>query len=159
MNIYEIMEIENEIDRIASENDGEIPDEKMKELVTAQTSAVTSVEKLCRYIRHLEQFAGMAKAEKDRISDLQKRAETRLESIKLYLTPFIQQHGKYTAGIFTLTTRKSTSVQLAENFNNQKYCDQKIEWKPDRARIKEALVAGEKINGAILQTKENLQIK
>jgi hypothetical protein len=159
MNLYEIVSLENYIEEIAAQNDGEIPEELFRELVEAQTKSLESIDKLCRYIRHLEQFVENAKEEKRRISELQTRAENRVESIKKYLTPYVENRGSFDAGTFHLSVIKSESIQLSDNFNDPEYYEQIISWKPDKKKIKEAIKSGKFVQGAYLLTKQNTQIK
>ncbi|MCP3681901.1 MAG: hypothetical protein GY861_04350, partial [bacterium] len=65
-NIYNVSVIENQIERIAADNDGEIPDELLKELVEAQTKSLDSVENMVKYVRHLELGIVACKAEEQR---------------------------------------------------------------------------------------------
>jgi len=159
MGIYDVTKIEQEIERVASEHEGEIPQELLQELVEAEMKSMESIEKMCRYVRHLEQFVTTCKDEKERINTLQKQAETRLDNVKKYMQPYVSNRGKFNVGTFKLSTRKSEFVVLSANFNDQEYCKEIIEIKPDKKRIKEALKSGTVIKGATLMSKENLQIK
>ena len=159
MNIYEIDIIENAIERIAKENDGEIPEFYLKQLVEAQAQSIAQIENLVKYIRHAEQFIDACKDEEKRISDRRRTTENRIESIKKYLTPFVDDRGKFDAGTFTLSTRKSSSVELEDNFNDPDYCIQIISYKPDKKKIKLDIESGKEIPGAKLIEKKNLQIK
>lgn len=161
MNIYDVIEIEHAIDRIAEFNNGEIPEEMLKELVEAQTRSIEQIGKLCRYIRHLETFTDACKSEIDRIGNLKQRATNRIESIKQYLTPYVKEHGKFDADTFQLSIRKSTRVDVDDNFTekNKELCQHKIVITPDKDLIKKLLEKGEIIDGARLLERDNLQIK
>lgn len=159
MHIYELNLIENEIERIAKDNEGEIPEELLQQLIEAQTQSLEQVERLVKYIRHADQFVNACKDEEKRISDRRRIIENRIESMKKYLTPFVEERGKLDVGTFTLSTRKSTSVELEDNFNNLGYSERVISYKPDKMKIKKALQSGEQIKGAKLIEKKNLQIK
>ncbi len=161
MRIYEVLEIEKEISKIAFENEGEIPEELLKELIEAQTQSLEKISDIIKYIKHLEYFISNAKEEKKRIDDLQKKAEKRIENIKSFVSPFIKEYhdGKLDAGTFRLSFRKSESVEVDNWFNDEKYCDVVIEHKPRKAEIKAAIKKGIDVPGARLIQKENLQIK
>jgi hypothetical protein len=159
MNIYDVQEIELQIDRIAESNDGEIPEDLLQELIIAQTSSIVQVEKLCRYIKHLEAFDTMADMEIARISNLKARANNRMASIKKYLTPFVKERGKFDAGTFRLSTRKSTRVEVDQGFNDPAYMVEKTSVSPDKVKIKDALTSGTQLPGARLVESDNLQIK
>ncbi|MFA5424794.1 MAG: siphovirus Gp157 family protein [Phycisphaerae bacterium] len=159
MNIYDVVEIENQIDRIAEANEGEIPDELLMELVTKQTESLVQIEKLCRYIRHLETFGEMCDAEIDRIGRLKSGAINRMKSIKRYLTPYVVARGKFDAGTFRLSTRKSTSVDIDADFGVPEFMRETVTVVPDKAKIKDAILGGALLPGARIVEKENLQIK
>lgn len=159
MNIYEVTALEKEIERIAYENQGEIPEDKLQELVEAQTKSMAQIEKLCGYIRHIEIFIDTCKAEKNRINDLQKGAEKRLKSIKRYLAPYVKSKGGFDAGPHKLSIRASESVVLAEDFKHPQYVRVVEEVKPDKKLIKADLKKGIWIEGASLIKNDNLQIK
>ena len=159
MNIYDVSIIENELERIAEANDGEIPSELLQKLVEAQTSSLEQVGKLVKYIKYAESFIDTCKSEEKRIADRRRIVENRIASIKNYLVPFVEKNKKVEAGTFTLSTRKSASVELDDNFNNPEYSEQVISYKPDRKKIKGALQDDIKIEGARLISKLNLQIK
>ena len=163
MNIYEPLEIEAQLNVIAKDNEGEIPEEMLQALIEKQAESLIQIEKLCKYIRHLELGIDSCKAEENRIAEMRKKAENRIASIKKYMTPYIQKSGKITAGTFTLSTRKSESVIVDDWFfsyeENQEYCTVKIQTTPDKKKIKEAIKKGLKIEGASIKANENLQIK
>jgi hypothetical protein len=159
MNIYEVISLEKQIEEIAKNNEGEIPEDKFKELIEAQTKSITQIEKLCRYIRHLELFSDTCKAEENRINSLRIKSEKRLENIKKYLIPFVAKKGKFDAGTFNLSIRKSSSVEIDKNFKNLDWGDITEKYTADKKLIKKALQNGSEISGAKLIEKENLQIK
>lgn len=159
MNIYDISLIESAIEKHAMDNDGEIPEELLKELVESQTKSVQQVEKLCHYIRHLEQGIDNCKAEEQRIKDMRQHAERRISSIKKYLTPYVLKKKKVDVGTFKLSSRRSQSVQLRDDFDVLEYISEEVVRKPDKIRIKEALKNGEDIPGAFLLNSDNLQLR
>lgn len=161
MNLYEIAQIENEIETIAAENDGEIPEELLGRYIETQAKTVEKVGGIVRYIKHLEFFIDQAKAEKARINELQKKAEARIDSIKKYMTPLLVEHygGKLDVDTFVLATRKSEAVELEEGFYHPEYCEAVVSYKADKKKIKEALEAGQEIPGARIDKRVNLSIK
>lgn len=159
MNLYDVISIENAIEKIAVDQEGELTPEQWDALVNAQLSGIEQTKKLVSYVRHLEQFIEDAKEEKTRINDLQKRAENRIENIKKYVLPYIEQRGPIDAGTFKLSVRKSSRVDIDDNFNNPDYCEQIISYKPDKNKIKDAIKSGSNIPGARLLNYNTLQIK
>jgi hypothetical protein len=159
MNIYDVVEIESLIDRIAEANEGEIPDALLMELVAKQTESLVQIEKLCRYIKHLESFEEICDSEMVRIGKLKAQADNRMKSIRRYLTPYVVARGKFDAGTFKLSTRKSSRVDIDADFNEPEFMVEKITHSPDKAKIKDAIMAGSMIPGARLVESDNLQIK
>jgi len=159
MNLYEIAELENRIDHIAEQNEGEIPEELIKELVEKQTESLIQVENLCKYVRHLEQFADTCKKEEERIKEKRQFAENRIQSIKRYMLPYVERQGKVEAGVFKISTRKSTSVIIEDFFNDPRFITIVQERKINKADIKKAINGGETIEGAHISGKKSVQIK
>jgi hypothetical protein len=159
MNIYDCDSIEKQIEFSAMTSDGEISEDLLKQLVETQTKSIEQIDKLLRYVRHLQLFSENCRQEKTRISELQNRADRRIDSIKKYLTPYVESRGKVDAGVFSLSTRKSESIELDDNFNDPEYSTQIISWNPDKKKIKEAIKSGKVIQGARLMQNINLQIK
>ena len=159
MNIYDVSIIENEIEFIAQNNDGEVPEEKFQELIEAQTKSVEQIDRLCQYIKFLEMGIDNCKAEEKRISEMRKKADNKIESIKKYLLPFFEKKGKLSAGTFTLSTRKSESVELADDFFNPVYSQLVQTYIHNKADIKQAIKNGIEVPGAQIIENQNLQIK
>lgn len=159
MNIYDVIEIERDIEQIAEMNEGEIPEEKLQELVQAQTESLVQIEKLCRYIKHLEHFGEIADAEIERIGNLKAQSQNRLKSIKRYLAPYVAARGKFDAGTFRLSIRRSASVEIDPDFNVPEFMREKVTVSPDKIKIKEFISSGGMVPGARIVESENLQIK
>ncbi len=155
--LYEVMDMEQELELLASENDGEIPEDKYQEFVEKRLKADEQIERLIKYVRWLSLYEANCIVEVDRINAQIKKARSKIESIKKYITPYVHTRGKFSVGTFNLSTRKSVSVKVVENFEIPEYVRIKIE--PDKIKIKEALLAGTSITGASLEEKESLQIK
>jgi len=160
MNLYEISVLEKQIERAAADNDGEISEEQLKALVEAQTASVVQIEKLCQYIRHLELGAEACKAEEERIRTMRNRADNRVASIKTYLTPYIEKHGKFEAGTFTLSLRKSSRLKLEDGISVPSEFVRVVESvSVDKDGMKKAIKAGAHIDGAYIEDHYSLQIK
>jgi len=160
INIYDVIPLEREIERIAEDNQGEIPDELLEALVKAETKTIAQVESLVKYIRHLELGIDACKAEEDRIATVRERADKRLQNIKKYLTPYVRYCRGVEAGTFKLSIRKSSRVITADNFDEKEYMRHTPErWDVDKKKIKADIKAGKEVAGASLIEAENLQIK
>jgi hypothetical protein len=160
-NIYDVVEIENQIERIAEENQGEIPEDMISALVEAQMKSIVTITGLCKYLKSIDLFSEACKSEENRISDLRKRAEKRKESIVRYITPFVARDGRIDAGTFKLSVRTSESVELDDDFqdHNPEYTTMKMIKTSDKIAVKTDLKKGKKIYGARLVKHDNLQIK
>lgn len=161
LSLYECRELVQEIELIADHSDGELSEEQLKLLVEAQTHSLVKLQKLCGAITHYEQGIAFCESQEKRIAEARQRAEKRIESIKKYLTPYVQEQGKpIHAGTFTLSTRKSTQTIITGKIDNPDY--QRIipaQIEPDKKKIKEALESGKVVAGAELKTNYNLHIK
>jgi hypothetical protein len=161
LTLYQAQELLDEIESLAEQNGGEIPDDKLALFVEAQTTSIEKTGRLCGAINFLQSYAERCKVEELRIAENRKKAENKLASIKTFLAPIVKAKGKpWNVGTFTLSTRKSESVQIADDFNAPAYMrtiPAKLE--PDKAAIKDAIKSGKTIPGAELVEKTNLVIK
>ena len=153
--LYQCQELMNQIET----DDGEVSEEQLESIVQLHTQSMEKLSSLCGFIKYLENGIEACKAEKDRINRMQKAAENRLMRVKEYLSPFVKDQGPVRVDTFTLSVRKSTSVELEVGFSNPYFCKVVKELVPDKRAIKEALKDKEKIEGARLVTNFNLQIK
>jgi hypothetical protein len=166
LTIYECSEIIERIEAIAKANDGEITDEQLKELVEAQTTSLAKLSNLCGFMKHLEGGISLCETEIARINAMRRKAKSRLENIKRFLLPYLQAKGKrQTIGTFTLSTRKSTSTEVDEEWffsqaDAKSYCRHIPErWEPDKAAIKKHLQDGVEINGCTLVEKRTVMLR
>ena len=139
--------------------DGELTDEQLEQIVQRHTETMDKLKSLCGFIRYLEHGIAACKQERERVMQMQKRAENRLASIKQFLTPYVQQQGRIELETATLSVRKSVAVELAEGFSDPYFCKVVTERVPDKRAIKEALQQDAAIEGARLITRYNLQVK
>ena len=139
--------------------DGEVTEEQLQQIVQHHTETMDKLKSLCGFIRYLEHGIAACKQERDRIAQMQKTAEYRLERIKTFLTPFVQDQGRIELDTVSLSIRKSVSVELIEGFDDPYFCKVVTERIPDKRAIKEALQHNESIAGAQLVTHFNLQVK
>lgn len=153
--LYQCQDLINQIET----DEGEISQEQLQAIVSAHTQSIETLKSLCGFLRYLEHGIAACKAEKDRISHMQKAAENRLERIKEYLTPFVIEKGTIAVDTFSLSVRKSVAVELEPGFDNPYFCKLVKELVPDKRAIREALANQEEIAGARLVTNFNLQIK
>jgi hypothetical protein len=158
MNIYECTAIVKQVEEIALQNDGDIPEEMLQKLVEANTG-IEKLPDLLGFVKYLEHGMEACKAEEKRIKDMREKAAKRKAGILKYLTPYVVENGKQDIGTFKLSIRKSESVETDEWFNDKNYITTKTTEAPDKKKIKEAIKAGKQIAGARIVTKNNLQFK
>jgi hypothetical protein len=158
MNTLSLYECQDLLSQIETE-DGELSEEQLQTLVGLYTKSEEKLKSLCGFIKYLEHGIVACKAEKERINLMQKTAENRLGRVKEYLTPYVQEKRRVNLETFSLSVRKSTSVQIDPGFDNPYFCKVVKELVPDKKAIKEALKNNDQIEGASLVTKFNLQIK
>ena len=160
MNLYEVTAFQNYIEKIAEENEGEIPEHLFQQLVEKETQSLQQIEGLCKYIRNLELGIDMCQTEIERINKMKEKAGKRIGNIKKYLTPYVAKQGKIEAGTFTLSIRKSESVKIIdESLIPEQYKEIVETEKIDKNAIKADLKSEIEIPGAELEKKDNLQIK
>jgi hypothetical protein len=162
LSFFACKELIHEIEVLAKENDGELTDEQLTTLVEAQTQAPEKLFSLCNFLKLMEAHSNTCKDRKKEINATQKRTEGVYERMCAYLATFIEAQGKsYHCGEYELKTRKSSSVKLVDGFDHPLFCKSEtlVVVTPDKAAIKEALLAGEEVPGAELVEKLNLSIK
>ena len=161
MKLYEeVNAIEDAINAILC---SEEPDkEALDNLMQAKTDTIANgLEALCK-IRARKQADIMAlKEESNRLKERAEQEEKSLLRLQDYMLSMLQRSGqtKLSAGTFNVGTRTSTSVYVAPDFNNPKYMRTTTKVEPDKIAIKDALSAGESIDGANLVNKLNLSVK
>lgn len=121
----------------------------------------TKVENICKVIRNLEAAATAYKTEKDRLAAKEKAANNGIarlkESLLSYMTAVNKK--KVDAGVFTVSTRTSKSVEVIyEDMLDEKYFVPQPD-KIDKAAITKDIKAGEEVAGAKLVEKPYVTIR
>lgn len=163
MSIYDdIIEVEHLLETCYDLETGEIDEDREAELQAIHEELINSgAEKLCKARANLNaEYEGLL-SEKKRIDEALKRDASKLLRLEnsimwIYLH---QSEEKLKAGSFTISTRKSTQVKVSDDFSDERYLIIKEIRQPDKVAIKEALKAGEVIDGAELVVNQNLTIK
>lgn len=118
----------------------------------------TKIENIALWIKTLNADAEAYKNEKNAFAEREKKARSKAESLKRYLTDTLNGR-KFTTLNVDINWRKSTSVEVDESKLPASYLQEVITYKIDKRDIGEKLKAGEAIEGATLITKDNIQIK
>lgn len=163
MSIYnDIIETEKLLDQCYDIETGEIDEQKEQQLAELHEKLIAEgVENLCKLRANLNaEYEGL-KAEAKRIDEAIKRTASKIFGVEKSIMWIYshQEEEKLKAGTFTVSTRKSTQVKVSDDFADERYLIIKEVRQPDKAAIKEALKAGEVIDGAELVVNQNLTIK
>lgn len=149
---------------VVDEDTGEIIDSaeevnaKLEELEFDRTA---KIENIALYIKNMESLVVSLKAEEKALADRRRAREKRIENLKNYLTSSMvaaNENGIETSKV-CISFRKSESVVVNEALLDQKYFNEKVSYTPDKTAIKKALKDGATIDGAYIETKQNLQIR
>lgn len=152
-NLYEIDE---QIMQCIDEDTGEILD--MEKLNHLQMQQEQKVESLALWYKNLLSDAEALKAEKENFATREKSAKNRAESIKAYLSDFLNGE-KFETKKTKITFRKSKQVDIIDQSTiNDDYLIYQ-EPRPNKTKIKEALKSGAQLKGVQLVEKKNIQIK
>lgn len=149
---------------IVDEETGEIIDaheEVSAKLEELEFDRTAKIENIALYIKNMESLVVSLKAEEKALADRRRAREKRIENLKNYLASSMvaaNENGIETSKV-CISFRKSESVVVNEALLDQKYFNEKVTYTPDKTAIKKALKDGATIDGAYIETKQNLQIK
>lgn len=153
MNLYEINE---EILNCVDVETGEIIDEQ--KLAEINIAFDEKVENIALWIKNLLSDAEAIKQEKLKLAERQRAAENKAESLKKYLSEFMNG-GKFKTARVQIGWRKSKQVQVNDiskiTTDYLKFSDPTV----DKTKIKKAIESGAEIEGAELIEINNIQIK
>jgi predicted small secreted protein len=151
---------------VVDEDTGEIIDaheEVNARLEELEFDRTAKIENIALYVKNLEALTLSLKNEENALAERRKAKEKRIESLKNYLTNSMVAAGEN--GIETskvcISFRKSEAVVADMNKLDEAYIAVKttIDRKPDKAAIKKAIKEGIAVEGAYIETKQNLQLK
>lgn len=152
-NLYEI---NNAIMQCFDTETGEIVDYEAFEKL--QMERDQKIENVALWYKNLVSDAAAYKAEKESFAEREKAAKAKAESLKKYLDTALDGNGFKTTRV-AVTYRSSEAVVVDDVFSvgNKylKYGDPTV----DKAAVKKALKAGEKIDGVHLEERNNISIK
>ena len=153
MNLYEI---DAEILGCVDVETGEIFDiDKFEELSLTRDA---KVENICLWIKNLKAQAEALKAEKDSFAQRQKAVETKMESLKRYISCYLEGTAFESAKV-KVSFRRSEAVEIMEG---AVIPDEYLRFKEpevNKAGLKAALKSGVQIAGVSIVENQNIQIK
>lgn len=156
--IYELLEKGFAVD----EETGEVID-GAEELDKLQFERSQKLESVALYIKSIEAFIADIKAEEEALANRRKKKEDKVERLKKYLTNSIIGNGEesFESAKVSVSFRKSEGVEFTDkDALEEKYWRTKTTTKrePDKTLIKAAIKAGETVNGAYLDVRQNISI-
>jgi hypothetical protein len=112
-------------------------------------------------IKSKESFNSRVDEEIKRLQAMKKSNDKLVDRLKNNLLNAVNLFGNFEAGFIKFSTRKSTSVEVTIEANDlpKEYKTIKVTEAPDKVAIKKAIEQGQEIEGCVLVTKLNLQIK
>lgn len=160
MKLYEINDAYYKWLEKVQENEGELTRELLIELECIGGEFNEKAEAYAVLIKTLNAEAEMLKTEQQRLYERQKQKENLAERLKERLAESMRffEKNKLETAKCKISFRSSTAVEIIDE---AKLPDEyfKIERKPMKSEIKEALKAGMAIDGAVLVERKNIQIK
>ena len=133
----------------------EIDEDKFEEL---SLSREAKIENICLWIKNLKAEIEALKAEKDAFAKRQRSAENKMESLKRYITGYLDGTSFESAKV-KVSFRKSESIEIEEGTIIP---DEYLRFKEpeiNKTDLKNALKAGIHIQGVQLVENQNIQIK
>ena len=119
-------------------------------------------ENIFRVIKNIETPIIAVEEEIKRLQALKQKYKLQADRLRTYVSETMQKNEieKITTDIATFSFRKSTSVKITDEEKLPKeFMKETVKVAPDKVAIGKLLKAGEKIEGATLSEKKNLQIK
>ena len=163
MNLYEInRELEEIIclaNEQAEESDGEISEGIGAELEGLEMAREDKVDNLCCVIKNLNAQAKAIREEEKNLASRRKVVENRATRAKEWLLMNVAEGEKVETPRSRVSWRKSTSVEYNGEAETLPEALKKVAVTADKTEIKNALKAGQEIDGARLVEKKNINIK
>lgn len=140
---------------------GEIREDSYSVIEQLEMERDAKIENIGCWIKNLEADAAAIKAEAKAMSDRAKAAEKKAEGLRGYLAAVLAGE-KWSSPKVAISWRKSVAVEIDETEVPElpeQYVRRKVSVEADKTAIKEALKAGESIEGCRLVERQNISIK
>jgi len=161
MNLYEITsEYLNILNNLEVDEDGCIVN--IEEFESIRDSFDSKTENLALFVKSLVSDAEAIKKEEETLYARRKAKENLAERLKLYMTDSFNRLEKtnFETPKCKVSFRKSESVNVIDmDLLPESFKKVKTTIDPDKTAIKNAIKSGSDIPGAVLETKQNIQIK
>lgn len=162
MTLYEInAEIEAAINAIfdSTDEDGVVSDEAVARLSELNEARDEKLDNIGAYIKNIQAEAEAIKAEETKLAQRRKSLENKTKRLLDYVS-FMLHGEKWSSARVSFSFRKSNPTIIDdETLIPKKFLKKKIVIEPDKTAIKEAIMSGQKVKGAHIEDKLNIQIK
>lgn len=166
MTLYEIdNEIRAFLDKMldaVDEETGEIIDIDPAELEQLNEAREQKIENIALYIKNIDADVKAIKEEENNLKERRQALEKKAERLRNLLTMSMTNAGeiKFMTARCAVSFRASKQVIITDlDLIDEAYIKKVVDVKPDKTAIKKAIEAGEDIEGAHLEEKQNIQIK
>lgn len=164
MHLYEISaemrRALHELEIAEEQGDAEAYEAAMLKLSGLQLDRDEKLAACCKYAQELNAEVNAISGEMDRLKGMAERAEKRLEDWKAYVGACLGAGETWKGRGFALSWRKSEAVKVADEAKlPDLYWRERIVREPDKKAISADIKAGATIPGAVLEVRQNLQIK
>ena len=164
MTLYEIDNqikefIDKMFDTVNEDGEVEVDMDQLEELNEARTK---KLENIALYIKNLEAEALAIKTEEANLKTRRITLENKADSLKNLLSRSMQNHDetKFSTARCAVSFRKSEAVIITDlDLIDPKYKTEIIDVKVDKAAIKKMIKDGADIDGAVIEERQNIQIK
>ena len=160
--LYELNgEFQNCLQNAIDQETGEIKNSELLPMLNNLQIALTEKAQNIVYVLNtLSNRAVAIDKEIKRLQARQKIAENNYKTLKEYLASNIPQGKVIETDLIKISWRKSESVEITDISKlPHEYLTIKVDEKPNKDAIKEAIKAGKEVPGAELKQKQNIQIK
>ena len=139
-------------------NGGEMTTELETQLEITEAERMTKGEGYVYVIKQLRSQAELLKAEAKRLQEIAKHYEASAEKLADRLLQSVIAHGQIKTALMTISSRKSKSVSITdESLLGAEYL--RIKTEPNKTAIKEAIEAGQEVQGALIVENYSLNIR
>jgi hypothetical protein len=132
------------------------------DLINLQADREKKIEGCACYVKNLQAEVDALKAEETELATRRKAKEKRIEQMKRYIAASMNifEMPDFETPKCSLKFRKSTALEITDETRlPSNYVNEIITYKPDKAKIKDALKLGAIVTGCKLVERKNLQVK
>lgn len=158
----EYKDLENALLDSSDEETGEVDIDIFSAVEKAQGTFEEKAIAVATVFRNLGTYSGNIDAEIKRLKAIKKRVDRQQERVEDYLTQACEMTGTESIqGIYAnISFRKSEQTVIDdESVLPEEYVIEKVTYSPDKEKIKAAIKAGQEVQGAHIEIKNNIQIK